>query len=139
MEQREGTKRAEEYVASLGIRFEAKLVTDGGDKSPSVWRCIMERSTQGRTVRIVVPEYSMGAAYRTKPIAPDATGVLWSLVSDAECVRGDVSFEEFCLNLGYDTDSRKAEKAYLACRRELDELRRFGIDFEAAEAAFSDY
>ena len=35
-------------------------------------------------------------------------------VRDAEA--GAQSFEDFCADLGYDTDSRKAEKTWQACK-----------------------
>ena len=34
------------------------------------------------------------------------------------------SFEDFCDEFGYDTDSRKAEKTYKACRKQTENLRR---------------
>ena len=62
---------------------------------------------------------------------PEASGVLECLLSDAssvECFRG---FEDWCSDLGYDTDSRKAEKTYKACKSIAKRLRSFlGDDFD---------
>lgn len=56
---------------------------------------------------------------------PDASTVLTSLVADAGYA--DESFGDFCYELGYDTDSRKARKAWKACRRVREQLvRLFG-------------
>lgn len=56
--------------------------------------------------------YSMGSGHKGKE--PDLEGVLECLASDVSCSQD--TFSEFCSNLGYDEDSRKAEKIYLACK-----------------------
>lgn len=61
--------------------------------------------------------------YGHKGVPPTAEDVLECLRSDA-CTDGD-TFEEFCFSLGYDSDSRKAEKLYKAVQRQTDKLRRF--------------
>lgn len=48
------------------------------------------------------------------PIQPELADVLHSLASDSD-VLDCGSFEEWAGNLGYDTDSRKAEAIYRAC------------------------
>ncbi len=49
-----------------------------------------------------------------KPLTPNPLDVLHSLVSDAAAIdRRD--FEEWAFDLGYNTDSRKAEAVYRAC------------------------
>ncbi len=45
----------------------------------------------------------------------DVLNALYCFVSDA--VSGLDSFEEFCRNFGYDTDSREAYKTWQACQR----------------------
>jgi hypothetical protein len=54
----------------------------------------------------------------TRPTFPD---ILDSLRSDAECAYP--TFEEFAAELGYDPDSRSAEKIYLACCETERKLR----------------
>lgn len=54
---------------------------------------------------------------------PDFANVLQGLVMDSEGVEVD-TFEEWADNYGYDTDSRKAEKIYEACREIARDLRR---------------
>ena len=51
------------------------------------------------------------------------------LISSFECfvsdaVSGLYSFEDFCSEFGYDTDSRKAEKIHRACQKSADKLKR---------------
>lgn len=47
-----------------------------------------------------------------------------------DCITLDISsvecsdFEAFCAEMCYDTDSRKAEKIYNACKKELDKFER---------------
>jgi len=65
-----------------------------------------------------------------KPKPPDAADVLSCLCSDATSA-DRVTFEDWCSDLGYDTDSRKAEKIYLACVETNAKLHAFlGEDFD---------
>jgi hypothetical protein len=52
-----------------------------------------------------------------------AADVLECLASDASA--GEETFSEFCSNMGYDTDSRRAHKAWTECQRIGVKLRRF--------------
>lgn len=54
---------------------------------------------------------------------PNAADVLSSLVLDANC--GDMTFEEFCQEFGYDEDSRKAERTWRQCKRMSPKVRQF--------------
>lgn len=58
---------------------------------------------------------------RMKPEAPCAASVLYSLVSDGAAI--DQSFTDWCDELGYDTDSRKALQTYEACCESGRKLR----------------
>lgn len=52
---------------------------------------------------------------------PNLISVLQSLLMDAEAASD--TFEDFCLNLGYDTDSRRALETYLECQKTAVKLR----------------
>lgn len=54
---------------------------------------------------------------------PRAADVLYCLLMDARA--GDVGFEEWCSEFGYDTDSRRAERSYRLCRDIAKRLHRF--------------
>jgi hypothetical protein len=83
-----------------------------------------------RRHRLTVP-FFMGPALCEEPTAD---GVLDCLLSDASA--GEQTFEEFCSDFGYDSDSRKAEATYRACAAMAPRLRRFlGDDFEAFQRA----
>jgi len=63
--------------------------------------------------------YSMGPACTGGPKLPE---VLDCLASDASGVLPDTSFEDWCSEYGYDTDSRTAEKIYKTCRIQTGNL-----------------
>lgn len=63
----------------------------------------------------------------------DLKHALYSFISDSEA--GTKEFEEFCSELGYDTDSRKAEKIHKACIKSFEKLEKLGI----SESEMYDY
>jgi len=68
---------------------------------------------------------------------PTAAGVLSCLLSDASS--GQESFEEFCSNFGYDTDSRSALKTWRACVSMHSKLEKLlGSDFDTFLQAEND-
>ncbi len=52
---------------------------------------------------------------------PEPQDLLNNLKLDAQC--GEYSFDDFCANLGYDEDSRKAEASWRACQESGRKLR----------------
>lgn len=74
-------------------------------------------------------DYYTGIGHRDKktdrPQKPELSRVLHSLVMDASAC--DESFEDWCSNYGYDTDSRKALETYLKCQESTNKLRKAGI------------
>ena len=75
----------------------------------------------------------------TEPILPTLTDVMYALVSDAQCVCGGQSFDDFCSDLGYDNDSREAESIFLACRDIWCALIRLGSNLDELSELFQDY
>lgn len=60
-------------------------------------------------------------------------------VEDARC--GSLPFSEFCEELGYDKDSRRAHKIYKECMKSLDKILNLGVhEYELNDMidAFSD-
>lgn len=109
------------FVAKSAIRFAAALT----DSNPNMadmpagsthWRCMLRRGKRRITVY-----FSQGPAISREPTAED---VLDCLASDAAGVENARSFEDWCGEYGYDTDSRKAERIYNVVRRQADALRR---------------
>lgn len=68
--------------------------------------------------------YPRGAGNWTRAAIPQpsAVDIMYSLVSDAQC--GDNTFADFCVEFGYDSDSRKAEATWRACVDTFLVLRR---------------
>lgn len=58
-------------------------------------------------------------------LKPNVDGLIECLVSD--CDLGCGTFSDFCSNLGYDEDSRKAFDIYLACQKISDRLTGLGV------------
>lgn len=57
-----------------------------------------------------------------KPTPPSLEDVLDSLRSDAESVENNPLFDDWAGDMGYDTDSRKAEKVFHACQEVRGQL-----------------
>ena len=99
------------------------------------WKCKLSRTWGARTDpeaapvrtyatrknRMTVP-FSMGFGHNGK--APEAADVLSCLASDASSV-SQSDIEEWCRDMGYDTDSRKAERTYKICQKQAGRLKRF--------------
>jgi hypothetical protein len=61
------------------------------------------------TAKIHVPFYQ-GTAHKNPPTSADVVGCM---LLDASAL--DSTFEEWCSDMGYDSDSRAAERTYHAC------------------------
>ena len=75
-----------------------------------------------------------------KPIKPDGPDVLYSLVMDSDVIDYD-GFEDWAEDMGYDSDSRKAEVIFRACMETALKLRnRLGESMLAElREVFQDY
>ena len=87
-----------------------------GGENMDHWRCAFKMGRRSMTVY-----FSMGMGHNGKK--PTADEVLACLASDARGV--DTSFEDWCGDYGYDTDSRKAERTFKACKRSAKKLKQF--------------
>lgn len=108
------------------VRATAKLtdaeIPDNFDPEASAWNVTLRY--QGR--RLTVPFFTGSMAGK-----PTAKGVLECLILDAEVE--DWTFDDWCADFGYDTDSRRAYRMYQACKEQTEKLRKLlGDDFDAA-------
>lgn len=79
------------------------------------WKCTLKRGKK----RLSVPfSQGCGIAYD-----PDAENVLNSLRCDSEGL--DQAFESWASDLGFDTDSRKAHRLFLICKKQKSKLEKF--------------
>lgn len=78
-------------------------------------------------------------AQHSKPVAPPAAGVLYSLLLDASS--GEQNFHDFCDEYGYNKDSIKDQANYNACCETLTKMRAFftGTERTALNELLQDY
>lgn len=138
-------------LVDMGFRIESVLVRDdfNGRDGQSHWSVTIIRNGQsmhvdysqgcayryhrGTTHRPYVPKYGnptlqdVAVALQTKPTPPTLENVMYCVVMDAQCVMHGQTFEDFASELGYDEDSRSAEKCYNACRDAYFGLIRLGV------------
>ena len=111
-----GNGKAGSWKPCLDCGGHARRVPREGDDwrdSAREWRVSIHRDT----ITVGMP-YWTGCGIRGIPTVED---ILSCIVSDASL--GDAGFEEFCDNLGMDTDSRKALASYLECQEQGAKLR----------------
>lgn len=126
------------------IKFETALIRGPLKTRSSDWQ---ETAFQWRvTLNGVSFQYFTGAGWVTKPKnkwdqarpkPPSLDDVLHSLVLDASAC--DQSFDDWCGEYGYDTDSRKALETYLACQDNATKLRKAGVNIAAERERLQDY
>jgi hypothetical protein len=111
-----------DFILTSKVSMTAELV----DRNPHMsdmpdgsthWRCVFKRGKS----RLTIP-FSMGPAHTREPEAAD---VLDCLASDSAGYENAQSFEDWCAEYGYDTDSRKAERIYRTCEAQADKLKAF--------------
>jgi hypothetical protein len=136
----EPTIKISDFIAQHNITMTSKRITDeahlerrentfdnrrtpGGlrkHSGMSHWSCTLRMGKRKLTV-----DYSMGAAHKGEP---EIDSVLDSLKLDASDIIDGVRFQEWAENLGYDTDSRRAESIFKACVKGANKLRQFFAD-----------
>lgn len=124
-EQSEYTKQADDFLKKHGITFKATMTAD--NKCPLFCD---GKHIHGNRHRITMARKGAGGRF---------TLMFWNSYNDARdgspvyaydvlaCItKADPgSFEDFCSEYGYDTDSRKAEKTYKAVVQEWKKVERF--------------
>jgi hypothetical protein len=81
------------------------------------WKTTLHLQRRRMTV-----QFHMGLGHKGKE--PEVTDVLGCMVMDAQSIEDTDSFEDWADELGYDPDSRKAERIYKATQTEANKLRR---------------
>lgn len=111
-------------IRDLVEKYNISATADRTDSNPNMtdmpagsshWFVTLRRPGRSLTV-----PFSMGPALRRIPTAED---VLECLLSDRYAMQE--SFEDWCANYGFDTDSRKAERTYKTCVTQSHKLNRF--------------
>jgi hypothetical protein len=101
---------------------------DDWARTATHWRCVLRRGRARMTIH-----FSQGPAVAREPGLED---VLDSLASDAASYLNADSFESWAGDLGFDPDSRSAERTYNAIGAEVAELTRLLGEEGVRELAF---
>jgi hypothetical protein len=120
-------KSTKDFVDRYGIEMEFEQLNGRDDiefPGATHWLCrltstVIKHPPRSHHRELVV-RYSMGSACETPPKVAD---VLDSLIADSDVI--GKKFEEWASDLGYDVDSRKAEKIYHACAKQSYKLESF--------------
>jgi hypothetical protein len=119
-----------EFIAAHGLSMSATSAKENPNMDSSNpmdhWLCHIRRTSQvnGQTIgRAMTVHFSTGKAYAGKQ--PTLEAVLDCLASDASTVEHVETFEDWCADLGYDADSRKAEATFEAIQKQSMELKLF--------------
>jgi hypothetical protein len=120
------TRLCEKLGVKIASKYGAVEVPEGWNRGTHPYKVTLRL---GR--RRLTTAFFYGSGCTNEPTAAD---VLACLASDARSAEG--SFEDFCSDLGYDVDSRKAEQTYKACAKMAMRLPKFlGEHFEAVASA----
>jgi hypothetical protein len=169
-EERDSTMSKDQISQELtdkGFSIESTLTRDNfnGLEGDSVWSVTITRDGQSFQT-----EYTQGCHFRhhqtrynepiefpfsssrmtvetvernkqTIPDRPILADVMCSLVWDSQSVADGQAFEDFADEMGYDTDSREAERIYNGCRDEYFGLIRLCgvLDLDVLSKMFQDY
>lgn len=97
------------------------------------WKVTLKNKKNGK--RMTTP-FSKGYGHHGAP--PDVVEVIATLCMDSYYT--DMTFDEFCDELGYDNDSRKAHQSYLNTIRQGKKFEEFlGEDLEEMREVCQDY
>ena len=120
------TTTLDQFIATTGLRMTCKYA----DRNPHMadnnwaadhWRCTIT----GRHSKRMTVYFSKGMAHKGAP--PTLEEVLDCIASDAAAVE-QADFAEFAADMGYDSDSRKAERIYKTCVKQARSLRNLLAD-----------
>lgn len=103
----------EEFVSSAFIT--ATVTPADDDPDLYLWRVLMRRPGNRQ----------MTVYFSHKGDEPSVVEVLDRLASESIAIDEAGSFEAWARYLGHDTDSRKAHRTYMTCKRQAERLRKF--------------
>ena len=89
----------------------------------------------GKGKRVVFEYWSSIADRQNKDENEHLPNAVYCILSDAESYINNPTFDEFCKDFGYDTDSISALKAFRGCKKSYEKLLQIGFD----DALISEY
>ena len=113
-------KSIQEFIKVNNIKVTCNQITERKDdiawpEGSTHWNCKISHKENTMFVT-----FSQGSAISGEP---EAAEVLNAVACDAASYNDAKTFEDFADELGYDPDSRKAEKIYNACGKSADNLK----------------
>jgi|SRR5215831_1702594 len=136
------------FAAPPPLHYESRLLRADQERAAETGTYPVGRTTladKTSRVRPAIPrDYKSESRFGVKLVAlppPVLRDVLYSLVRDSQSVLDAPCFEEWASELGYDTDSREAERTYQACARiSMDLMRLIGrTGIARLSTLFQDY
>jgi hypothetical protein len=125
----------ERYGVTFSVVLLGKRTRDGWEHD--AWYVTLSRAGHSEDFNyrtgLGLRQYATGPKNprrRPRPVPPSAADVLHSLILESSAA--DQTFESWCDEFGYDSDSRKAEATYRACLANADKLARV-LDRQARE------
>ncbi len=111
-----------QFVEANGIKMSSVWASrnpnmPNSEREMDNWKCTLKMGRKSMTVH-----FSKGLGHHGAE--PTADEVLDCLASDSRSA-DDCSFEQWCSEFGYDTDSRQAERTYQACHHSAVRLQNF--------------
>ena len=103
---------------SKSVKISCKYGAPANSEFPNSTGWTVTLKYQGH--QVTTPFYQ-GSAHTEEPTAAD---VLYCLIQDTSGYDYNDSFEDWCSEYGYDTDSRRAEGIYEKCRKISVKLHR---------------
>lgn len=111
------------FIRENRIRLESEMVGDNPHfDSGDNWQGYHYKVTLKRPGKQLTTFFSMGIGLDHEPTVEE---VLDCLASDSCGIDCCTTFEEWCGNYGYDSDSRKAHRLYQAVKRQHGKLIAF--------------
>ena len=105
------------HISMTSLWADSNPNMDDMPDGSSHWKCKLRHQN-----RQITTYYSMGPAYSHNPKVDD---VLDCLSRDSNSIANETTFEEWCGDLGYDLDSRRAERGFKACEKQAQKLEHF--------------
>ena len=118
------------FVRKHNIRIECEWADRNPNMDDDKWQAYHYKVTMKIDRRQMTTYYSMGIAHTKEPTAED---VLDCLASDVAGWINSRSFDDWCGEYGYDTDSRKAYRIYEIVGKQKDQLQKFLGSYDLLE------
>jgi hypothetical protein len=110
------TKTLKQFIKSNDIKMTVKKIDERKDiklDNANHFKCTLKNGNQSISIN-----FSQGYGIKNEP---ELDSVLNSLKID---FIDDLSFQDFCLDFGYPTDSISALKTYKACLKNTDKVKK---------------